>query len=151
MNAPVSGGRFICHSRPHMPSRLTPAWNNATRRAVKLKAVGVGASRHSETSRPFSRLLCGTRIARARPLRPMTNRRTVRYGSTARRLPTARSCAHMHHWIFCRVTVLTSLLAGLTVQHGQHAAGAQPVAPTYSAVDGDPVDLSTGLYVRTTV
>ena len=57
----------------------------------------------------------------------------------------------MHRWSFCRVTVLTSLLAGLTVQHGQHAAGRQALAPTYSAVDGDPVDLSTGLYVRTTV
>ena len=51
----------------------------------------------------------------------------------------------------CRVAILTCVMACLPTTARQHVAGDPLVAPTYAAMDGDPVDLSTGLYVRTTV
>jgi YD repeat-containing protein len=47
--------------------------------------------------------------------------------------------------------VLIAIVVFLSVSHGPHEASPILIAPTYSAMDGDPVDLATGLYVRTTV
>jgi YD repeat-containing protein len=53
---------------------------------------------------------------------------------------------------FCRMVTLTCVMASMPAGARQHGAAGEPLAaPTYAAMDGDPVDLSTGLYVRTTV
>ena len=59
--------------------------------------------------------------------------------------------AILRRCMVCGVIVLTSALAGLPVQRERYVDNIPPVAPAGSAFDGDPVNLATGLYVRTTV
>jgi len=52
---------------------------------------------------------------------------------------------------FFRFAALTLIAIGLSLSVGRRVAGLPSMAPSYEAVDGDPVDLGTGLYLRHSV